>query len=671
MLTLPEKIAFILLTISSLSLSWFSFSTMFKVVGIGTKSIDWKLVLLNWPKGLAAFIGQKTLFKTRPVVGFIHALVAWGFTFYLIVNVFDVLYGFIPGFHFFPNYIIGKAYRIFVDIFTVLVLFGVIYFLVRRFITKDYRLEINSPVMLSDEAKVGMKRDSLLVGAFILLHVGSRFLSASFEIAQNKPDWYQPAATMLSMSWAGMDFESLVMFEHISWWLALGLILGFLPYFPYSKHAHLFMGPLNIMALEDRSSMTAIETINFEDDSIEQFGAKSLKDLPQTQLLDAYACIQCSRCQDACPAYETGKELSPSALEINKRYFINSNARSLIEGEAKEIPLTDWMLTEEAAWSCTTCGFCVEVCPVGNEPMLDILRARQDLVMMESKFPKDAMETFDKIENYGNPWGLSPQDREKWMDGRDVPLIREKKEADVLYWAGCSGAYDTRGKEISQSVVDVLNKAGVDFASLGNEETCTGDSARRIGNEYLFQMMATKNMETFEKYKFKKIVTQCPHCLTTLKNDYSELGANLDVVHHSQYISDLIKDGKIEPEPWMDDDVTYHDPCYLGRHSGEYDAPRDVIQSIMRDGKLVEMEQNKKESFCCGAGGGNMWYEIKTGERINKNRFNQAVETKAKTVAAACNFCNIMLEDGMKVTGNDQDMQVLDIAEMVSKGLSK
>ena len=671
MLTLPEKIAFILLTISSLSLSWFTFSTMFKVVGIGTKSIDWKLVLLNWPKGLAAFIGQKTLFKTRPVVGFIHALVAWGFTFYLIVNVFDVLYGFIPGFHFFPNYIIGKTYRIFVDIFTVLVLLGVIYFLVRRFITKDYRLEINSPVMLSDEAKIGMKRDSLLVGAFILLHVGSRFLSASFEIAQNKPDWYQPAATMLSMSWAGMDFESLVMFEHISWWLALGLILGFLPYFPYSKHAHLFMGPLNIMASENRSSMTAIETIDFEDDSIEQFGAKSLKDLPQTQLLDAYACIQCSRCQDACPAYETGKELSPSALEINKRYFINSNARSLIEGEAKEIPLTDWMLTEEAAWSCTTCGFCVEVCPVGNEPMLDILRARQDLVMMESKFPKDAMETFDKIENYGNPWGLSPQDREKWMDGRDVPLIREKKEADVLYWAGCSGAYDTRGKEISQSVVDVLNKAGVDFASLGNEETCTGDSARRIGNEYLFQMMATKNMETFEKYKFKKIVTQCPHCLTTLKNDYSELGASLDVVHHSQYISDLIKDGKIEPEPWMDDDVTYHDPCYLGRHSGEYDAPRDVIQSIMRDGKLVEMEQNKKESFCCGAGGGNMWYEIKTGERINKNRFNQAVETKTKTVAAACNFCNIMLEDGMKVTGNDQDMQVLDIAEMVSKGLSK
>ena len=671
MLTLPEKIAFIILTISSLSLSWFSFSTMFKVIGIGTRSIDWKQVLLNWPKGLAAFIGQKTLFKTRPIIGFIHALVAWGFTFYLIVNVLDVLYGFIPGFHFFPDYIIGKTYRVFVDVFTVLVMLGVLYFLARRFILKDSKLEINPQVMLSPEAKIGMKKDSLLVGAFILLHVGSRFLSASFEIAQNKPDWYQPAATALSMFWAGMNVESLVMFEHISWWLALGLILGFLPYFPYSKHAHLFMGPLNIMASENRSSMGAIEAINFEDESIEQFGAKSLKDLPQTQLLDAYACIQCSRCQDACPAYETGKELSPSALEINKRYFINNNSKSLANGEAVEIPLTDWMLSEEAVWSCTTCGFCVEVCPVGNEPMLDILRARQDLVMMESKFPKDAMETFEKMENYGNPWGMSPQEREKWMEGRDVPLMREKKEADVLYWAGCSGAYDTRGKEISQSVVDVLNKAGVDFASLGNEETCTGDSARRIGNEYLFQTMATQNMETFEKYKFKKIVTQCPHCLTTLKNDYSELGAKLDVVHHSQYISELINDGKIKPEPWMDEDVTYHDPCYLGRHNDEYDAPRDVIQSIMRDGKLIEMEQNKKESFCCGAGGGNMWYEIKTGERINKNRFNQAVETKAKTVAAACNFCNIMLEDGMKVTGNDKDMQVLDIAEMVSKGLSK
>ena len=671
MLTFPEKLTFILFAFSSIALSVVTFSRMFKIIDLGTKKIEWKTVFLNWPKGFSSFFGQNTLFKTRRIVGFIHALVAWGFTLYLLVNIMDILYGFIPGFKFFPNSIIGKIYKIFVDTFTILVLAGVSYFLLRRFLTNDSKLEINPPVMLSDSAKVGMKKDSLLVGSFILLHVGARLFSASFEIAQHGSDWYQPAATTLSLFWSSLDMETLIFMEHLNWWIALGLILGFLPYFPYSKHAHLFMGPLNIMAKENRKSMTAIETIDFEDETIEQFGAKVLQDLPQTQILDAFSCIQCSRCQDACPAYETGKELSPSALEINKRYFINENSKILANGDAINKALTDWMLTEEAAWSCTTCGYCVEVCPVGNEPMLDILRSRQNLVMMDSKFPKDAMETFDKMENYGNPWGLSPQDREVWMEGKDVPLMRDKKQTDVLYWAGCSGAYDQRGKEISQSVVDVLKKAGVNFASLGNEETCTGDSARRIGNEYLFQMMANKNLKTFNKYKFKKIVTQCPHCLTTLKNDYSELGADFDVVHHSQYIAELIKENKIKPEPWMDEDVTYHDPCYLGRHSNEYDAPRDVIQSIMRDGKLVEMEQSKKESFCCGAGGGNMWYEIKTGERINKHRFNQAVETKAKTVAAACNFCNIMLEDGMKVTGNDKDMQVLDIAEMVSKGLSK
>ena len=671
MLTFPEKLTFILFALSSLSLSVVTFSRMFKIIDLGTKKIEWKTVLLNWPKGFSSFFGQNTLFKTRRIVGFIHALVAWGFTLYLLVNIMDILYGFIPGFKFFPNSIIGKIYKIFVDIFTILVLTGVSYFLLRRFLTNDSKLEINPPVMLSDSAKVGMKKDSLLVGSFILLHVGARLFSASFEIAQHGSDWYQPAATTLSLFWSSLDMETLIFMEHLNWWIALGLILAFLPYFPYSKHAHLFMGPLNIMAKENRKSMTAIETIDFEDETIEQFGAKVLQDLPQTQILDAFSCIQCSRCQDACPAYETGKELSPSALEINKRYFINENSKILANGDAINKALTDWMLTEEAAWSCTTCGYCVEVCPVGNEPMLDILRSRQNLVMMDSKFPKDAMETFDKMENYGNPWGLSPQDREVWMEGKDVPLMRDKKQTDVLYWAGCSGAYDQRGKEISQSVVDVLKKAGVNFASLGNEETCTGDSARRIGNEYLFQMMANKNLKTFDKYKFKKIVTQCPHCLTTLKNDYSELGADFDVVHHSQYIAELIKENKIKPEPWMDEDVTYHYPCYLARHSNEYDAPRDVIQSIMRDGKLVEMEQNKKESFCCGAGGGNMWYEIKTGERINKHRFNQAVETKAKTVAAACNFCNIMLEDGMKVTGNDKDMQVLDIAEIVAKGLSK
>ena len=657
------------MVIGSFGASYITFKKMFKVILAGTNPIIWTDVIKNWNAGLIAFISQKTLFKTRPVVGFIHALVAWGFTLYLLVNIIDVLYGFIPNFKFLPNSIAGDIYRLFVDTFSILVLLGVLYFLARRFIIQEDRLTIKDPVLLSDRAKAGMKFDSFIVGAFIIIHIGSRFLSASFEIAIHGADWSQPAANIVATLWSTLSPNTLTIAEHVTWWLALGLILLFLPYFPYSKHAHLFMGPLNIMASEKRRSMAAIETIDFEDEELDQFGAAQIQHLPQTQLLDGYACIQCSRCQDACPAYETGKELSPSALEINKRYFINDNISAIANGESIDKALTDWMLTEEAAWSCTTCGYCVEVCPVGNEPMIDILRARQNLVMMESNFPQDAVETFEKMENYGNPWGLSPQDRENWMDGLDVPLMREKKNTEVLYWAGCSGAYDSRGREISQSVAKILNEAKVDYACLGNEETCTGDSARRIGNEYLFQTMAEQNKETFEQYNFKKIVTQCPHCFTTLKNDYAEMGIELDVVHHSQYIDELINEKKIEPKPYLDEDITFHDPCYLGRHNGEYDAPRKVLQSVLKEGSIKEMEQSKSDSFCCGAGGGNMWYEIKTGERINQHRVNQAVDTEAKTIAAACNFCNIMLEDGVKTTGNEENIRVVDIAEMVSKGL--
>ena len=657
------------MVIGSFGASYITFKKMFKIILAGTNPIIWTDVIKNWNAGLIALISQKTLFKTRPVVGFIHALVAWGFTLYLLVNIIDVLYGFIPNFKFLPNSITGDIYRLFVDTFSILVLLGVLYFLARRFIIQEDRLTIKDPVLLSDRAKAGMKFDSFIVGAFIIIHIGSRFLSASFEIAIHGADWSQPAANIVATLWSTLSPNTLTIAEHVTWWLALGLILLFLPYFPYSKHAHLFMGPLNIMASEKRRSMAAIETIDFENEELDQFGAAQIQHLPQTQLLDGYACIQCSRCQDACPAYETGKELSPSALEINKRYFINDNISAIANGESIDKALTDWMLTEEAAWSCTTCGYCVEVCPVGNEPMIDILRARQNLVMMESNFPQDAVETFEKMENYGNPWGLSPQDRENWMDGLDVPLMREKKNTDVLYWAGCSGAYDSRGREISQSVAKILNEANVDYACLGNEETCTGDSARRIGNEYLFQTMAEQNKETFEQYNFKKIVTQCPHCFTTLKNDYAEMGIELDVVHHSQYIDELINEKKIEPKPYLDEDITFHDPCYLGRHNGEYDAPRKVLQSVLKEGSIKEMEQSKSDSFCCGAGGGNMWYEIKTGERINQHRVNQAVDTEAKTIAAACNFCNIMLEDGVKTTGNEENIRVVDIAEMVSKGL--
>ena len=668
MLSSLERLIFIILTITSLGLAWFSFGRMFKAIGRGSDPLDWKKVIKNWSKGLSVFISQKTLFKTRPIVGIIHAGVAWGFTLYLLVNIIDVMYGMIPGFHFFPNSVIGDIYRLFVDIFTLIVLLGVLLLLMRRFVAKDQRLKINEPVLLSAAAKRGIKIDSFIVGTFILLHVGFRLISASFEVALNGQDWSQPGATLLSYAWSGLSEEYLIFGEHLGWWMALGLILGFMPYFPYSKHAHLFMAPLNYMAKIDRRSLSTLEIMDLEDDAIDQFGASKLEHLPQKELLDAYACIMCNRCQDACPAYHTGKELSPSALEINKRYYLNENLKEFSEGADSLEGLSKWMLSEEAAWSCTTCGFCIEVCPVGNEPMVDILRMRQDLVLMESNFPKGAMETFEKIENYGNPWGMSPNDREKWTEGMDVPKMREKGSAEYLYWAGCSGAYDDRGKDISRSVAKIMNESGVDYAILGNEETCTGDSARRIGNEYLFQMQAAQNMGNFEKYGVKKIVTQCPHCLTTLKNDYGEIGAELEVVHHSEFIADLIKEGKISPEKSLEEDITFHDACYVGRHHGEYDAPRDVLQSVMgKDAKLVEMPRNKEQSFCCGAGGGNMWYDIDKGKRINVERFEEAIDTGAKKVATSCNFCMIMMEDARKVTGQDEAMEVYDISELVAQ----
>jgi len=631
MLSNLERILFIVLAIVSMGLAWVTFRRMFKVIGRGSDPIDWAKALGKWPKGLSVFLSQKTLFKTRPVVGAIHAGVAWGFTLYLLVNVIDVLYGMVPGFHFLPNHFLGDIYRFFVDFFSMVVLVGVVLFVIRRFVTKDERLVTNEPVLLSESARKGVRRDSFIVGLFIILHVGFRFIGASFEVAIHGADWSQPGATLLSTAWAGFSPEALVFGEHLGWWMALGLILGFMPYFPYSKHAHLFMGPLNYMAQVERRSPATLEIMDLEDENVEQFGAAKVEHLPQKELLDAYACIMCNRCQDGCPAYQTGKELSPSALEINKRYYFNEHLKEFSEGADSLDSLSKWMLSEEAAWSCTTCGFCIEACPVGNEPMVDILRMRQDLVLMESNFPRDAMEVFDKIENYGNPWGMSPMDREKWTEGMNVPKMREKGSAEYLYWAGCSGAYDDRGKDISRSVAKIMNEAGVDYAILGNEETCTGDSARRIGNEYLFQMQAMQNMENFEKYDVKKIVTQCPHCLTTLKNDYGEIGAELEVVHHSEFIADMINEGKISPDQSLEEDVTFHDACYVGRHHGEYDAPREVLQSVMGDrANVVEMPRNKEQSFCCGAGGGNMWYEINRGKRINVERFEEAIDTGAK-----------------------------------------
>lgn len=663
MLILPEKIIFIIFVIISFYLAYKSFKRMFQIINRGTNPISWKDTLKNFPEGIKVFLSQKTLFTTRPIIGFIHSLVAWGFTIYILVNIFDVIAGFIPEFEFFPNSVIGFAYRLFVDVFSVIVLIGVLYFLIRRFVFNEQKLVINEPVYLSESAKKGIRKDSFIVGIFIILHVSGRFIGASFLIAQNKPDSAQPFATLLSSLWLNFSSSQLYFGEHISWWIALGLILAFIPYFPLSKHAHLFMGPINFMISDDRPNKGAIKTINFEDESIEQYGVANMEHFSQKSIFDSYACIMCNRCQDNCPAYHTGKELSPAALEINKRYYLNENGNSFIKGS--DVPLKGLLLTDNALWSCTSCNFCVIVCPVGNAPMNDILEIRQDRVLMQSDFPNELTSTFKNLETNNNPWAFNQQDRAKWAEGLNIKTLAEDSEGEILFWVGCSGSYDARYQKVSQAFSKIMQKANVNFRILGTEEKCNGDTARRLGNEYLAQNLMQENIATLNNYNIKSIVTACPHCFNSLKNEYPKLGGKYEVLHHTEFIDNLIKSNKISLNNGIKvEKLTYHDSCYLGRYNSIYEQPRNVLSSI-ENIEITEPNRNKEQGFCCGAGGGRMFLEETAGTRINEERTNELIETGANTIASACPFCMTMLNDGLKAKEKNEEIEVKDIAEII------
>jgi Fe-S oxidoreductase len=553
-----------------------------------------------------------------------------------------------------------------VDIFSVLIILSVVFFLLRRFIFRDKKLSILDPVLLSDTAKKGISRDSAIVAFFIFFHVGFRFLGASFEIAAKGYDSAQPAAALISGLWSSLDKNTLDIWLHLSWWGAFGLILAFLPYFPYSKHAHLFMGPFNHTFRKELTPSATLIPLNLEDEKIEQFGAALLEHLPQKSILDAYACIMCNRCQDGCPAYRTSKPLSPSALEVNKRYQLNI-MENFFKGEASEKPLREWLIQDDGIWACTTCGYCSEVCPVGNEPLKDLLHIRQDLVLMQSVIPQEGVNAFKNLENNGNPWGLSQEAREKWTEGLEVPRVRDNSDMEYLFWVGCAGAYDDKAMKTSKAMVQILNRAGVKYAILGNEEKCTGDSARRMGNEYLFQMAAKENIQTFEKYKIKKIITQCPHCLYTIKQDYSAFGGNFEVFSHTDFILKLLEDKKIALNQSDLGKISYHDSCYLGRYNGIYNSPRKLLQKMYGEANFQELARNHNNSFCCGAGGGWMWLDEKIGGRINAERTADIKHADLDAVGVACPFCNTMLTDGCNSL--ELKTKVSDLAVLVSENL--
>jgi Fe-S oxidoreductase len=411
-----------------------------------------------------------------------------------------------------------------------------------------------------------------------------------------------------------------------------------------------------------------LDALDFEDETIEQFGAINLEDLGWSQILDAYACIMCNRCQDACPAYTTGKALSPAALEINKRYYINEVGASLAAGETSAKSLLEFAITEESVYACTTCGACTDICPVGNEPMRDILDIRRGLVLMENRFPDQWQAAFRGMERSLNPWNMPPDQRLRWAEGLDVPTIEKNPDAELLWWVGCAPATETNAQKTARAFANILNFAGVNFAVLGEQEQCTGDSARRAGNEYLFYELALGNVETLNQVAPKRIVTTCPHCLHTLKNEYPVYGGNYDVMHHTQFISELISEGRLKLEGPSVGEITYHDPCYLARHNGILEAPRQVLQQL--DSNLTEMRRNRERSFCCGAGGGQMWKEEEEGDqRVNSNRVLEADATGADTLAVGCPFCMIMMVDA--ANHEKVGIKVMDIAQIVAERMGR
>ncbi len=676
MLTPFEQFLFIMLAVLAVGATYSGFRDIYLIVNRG----EGQLYLDHLPqrlwKALTVYLTQQTTLKTRRVSSLFHLGIVWGFTYFFLVNGLDTFKGFIAGFpEWLQNFgIIYDLYRLIGDVLSIAVLVGVVYFLLRRFVLPNKaELEYHDNVLLYPKVKAGaIKTDSLVVGFFILLHVGARFLGESVYVANHGTDLFMPFATLVSPIWGGMSADRLTTLEHVFWWVALGGILIFTPYFPYSKHAHLFMAPLNFLTKPKRVSLAEMDKLDLENADIEQFGVNKLEQLPKTNILDGFACIMCNRCQDVCPAYVTGKELSPSALEINKRYYMRDHMTDLAGGSESEFSLVGMAISESAVWACTSCGACVDICPVGNEPMLDILNIRRDLVLMQSEFPAELQGAFKGMERQGNPWQAPREDRFKWAKGLEfpVPTVDENPNFDILYWTGCAVNYDPRAQLTARALVKILNTAGVNFAVLGEMENCTGDVARRAGKEDLYFELATGNVETLNEVKPKRIVVTCPHCYQNIGKEYPQFGGNYDVVHHTELIEELMAAGKVptSANPKQMSNVTFHDPCYLGRHNDVVEAPRNVLGLVTEN--LIEMPRSKKKSFCCGAGGAQFWKEEEHGTKaVNVERYEEAKATGADVLAVGCPFCAQMFETA-KANDGGKGMEIKDVAELIAENLT-
>jgi Fe-S oxidoreductase len=608
-------------------------------------------------------LGQRKLFQ-RFVPGLMHALIFWGFL-VLLTTILEV-----------GGQVVDPAFELpwigrtaglglVQDGFATAALLGIA-------IALGIRLG-QRPERFVGSHRVEAYRILGLIFWIVVTLFAARGARVALGLAPDR--WWTPVSTAVARGLDGLPSGATRTLMWTSLWIHLLLILGFLVYLGYSKHLHIATAFLNVFfgSTRPRGYLTPLR-IDLESATTEDvtLGAATLPDLTWKQTLDLYACTECGRCQSACPAWTTGKPLSPKLLVMNLRDHLFDEGPRLLEAArggpaASPTPLVPDVVDDEVLWACTTCGACMQECPVDIEHVDTIVDLRRNLVMAESRFPSEAAALLRNLENAGNPWGLAQAQRTDWASGLDVRVIGQGERApEYLYWVGCAGSFDDRAKAVSRAVVELLERAGVSFAVLGPRELCTGDPARRLGHEYLFQTLAERNVETMNAAGVTKVIANCPHCFNTLRNEYPDYGGRYEVIHHSQLIASLLAEGQLRPARALPSSLTYHDPCYLGRHNGIYREPRTALAAIGGI-ELVEMPRHAERGLCCGAGGARMWLEEPTGRRINEERMDEAASTGADTVGVACPYCLIMLDDGARARGHDA--RVLDLAELVSASL--
>ena len=649
---------------------------------------------------------QKKLFK-KAGPGIAHAFTFWGFTF-LLFTIIEVYGDLFERTFFVPLIGRGRALGFLEDFFAVAVLLALVAFAIIRVKNAPKRKDRQSRFYGShlDAAWVTLGLIAAVVVTLLMYRAAQSNVGHDFPYGHS---WWPFASHGIGVLLHPLGTGVNSVLETVFVILNVAVIMGFLVFVSYSKHLHIFMAPVNVLASRQPRALGPLyntpdmDMENVDEDTV--FGAGHIEDLSWKQLLDTFSCTECGRCQEACPAWNTGKPLSPKLVIMGLRDSLfesgprllgtnlgadsgsegsgdgsaegSDRAAALVAAKAKakaEAPtLVPGTIDSDVLWSCLTCGACVEACPVDIEHVDTIVDMRRYEVLMESRFPQEAGLMLRNMENQGDPWGLGGAKRLDWVEGLDfeIPVVTDRIPDDVeyLYWVGCAGALDERARKATQATARMLHQAGVTFAILGPRETCTGDPARRLGNEYLYQEMGKANIETLNEVGARKVVASCPHCFNSLGREYPDLGGNFEVIHHSQLLGHLVSSGKLATGR-MESSVTYHDPCYLGRHNRVFDEPRAVLDSI--DGvKQIEMRRCREKSFCCGAGGARMWMEETLGTRVNLERTDEALTTGADVVSTACPFCLIMLDDAVKARQRDEDVRVMDLAQIVEQSLAE